>query len=239
MGILNIVHSGDMHNRLNYTKAIELQKIASGSDLLLDSGDSVSSGNIFFNFLGESSQKLMNIAGYDAACLGNREYHFSKLGLKSKLKNADFPILSANLFFKYDSDIVANLCSFSIRDMKVFVFGISNINISSDMKTASVAAQYQTDFFKASEDMIEHIGKLDSNAVIICLSHIGLSNDRLLAQRAAGKIDMILGGHSHDAVCENIAGTYIIHSGAFARFVSKISYDCSARNLISVEKILF
>jgi 2',3'-cyclic-nucleotide 2'-phosphodiesterase (5'-nucleotidase family) len=57
---------------------------------------------------------------------------------------------------------------------------------------------------------------------LVVLSHLGLSLDRKLAA-AVPRIDLLLGGHSHDALQqpERINGVPIVHAGPYGKFVSQ------------------
>ncbi len=72
-------------------------KAANPGALMLDSGDAIWSGNIYWRPGGEPVLELMNAVPYDALCMGNREFHFLGAGATSKTSRAQFPILSANL----------------------------------------------------------------------------------------------------------------------------------------------
>ena len=55
------------------------------------------SGNITYKPGGETILKAMNAIGYDAMTVGNREFHFSRMGFQSKVRLAHFPVLCANI----------------------------------------------------------------------------------------------------------------------------------------------
>jgi 5'-nucleotidase len=64
--------------------------------------------------------------------------------------------------------------------------------------------------------------------MLLVLSHVGLSLDRKLAERVP-RIDLILGGHSHDTLYqpEMVGDVPIVHAGPYAKYVSRteLSYD--------------
>ena len=64
--------------------------------LLVDAGDH-SQGTVYGSTdFGESVIKLMNLAGYDAATLGNHEFDYSMVGTMNMIEWAEFPYISAN-----------------------------------------------------------------------------------------------------------------------------------------------
>jgi len=99
MAGLTIFHTSDMHNKLTAEWAERLHelKAASPGSLMLDSGDAIWAGNVFWRLGGEPVLDLMNGVPYDALCMGNREFHFLGIACNSKTSRAEFPVLSANL----------------------------------------------------------------------------------------------------------------------------------------------
>jgi 2',3'-cyclic-nucleotide 2'-phosphodiesterase (5'-nucleotidase family) len=71
---------------------------------------------------------------------------------------------------------------------------------------------------------------------LIALSHLGLRHDRLLAQRVP-RLDLILGGHSHDTLPEPdvVAGVPIVHAGPYGAFASRteLAKDATGRARIT------
>ena len=66
---------------------------------------------------------------------------------------------------------------------------------------------------------VEH---LPDGEPLVVLSHVGLSLDRELARRVP-RIDLLLGGHSHDTLFEpeRVNGVPIVHAGPYGRYVSR------------------
>ena len=225
---IKIIHTSDLHGHFNPEKMEKIKNLK--KDLLFDSGDAIKSGNISFNVFGESAHVLMNQAGYSAGCAGNREYHFSKYGMKVKNMLANFPVLSLNLYSKNGEYFTKPFVEFNVHDFKILVLGLSNINISSTMKVAKIAHQYQTDPIDSAKDFLDNIKKEDYD-LIIALTHIGLKSDRKLAEKISD-IDIILGGHSHNICHEIINKTHIIHSGCFGEICSDIKVNTNTKEIL-------
>lgn len=239
MSSLSILHTSDLHNRLsvNAEKLIENEYKSMPNVLLLDSGDAIRSGNICFNILGERILKKLSSLNYDAMAMGNREFHFSNIGLKSKLKNAGFPILSANL--KSDTiDIKSVIQPYiikSIGNINIGVFGLTVPMITKNMFVSKLSPFYFDNPIDSAKNIIKEL-KPKCN-IIIALTHIGIDCDKKLAQNT-DDIDIILGGHSHTIQPEllKINNTYISHSGYWGEYLSRINLTFADCGIISAEK---
>jgi 5'-nucleotidase len=68
--------------------------------------------------------------------------------------------------------------------------------------------------------------------LLVVLSHVGLALDRKLAA-AVPRIDLVLGGHSHDTLREPayVGDVPIVHAGPYGAYVSQteLAYDAAAR----------
>lgn len=218
-----IIHTSDTHNKLTCEKADFLKSL--GADFYFDSGDIIKSGNVDFNPLGEKAWSVYN-GLYDCICPGNREYHFLKIGFDCKTKGFEMPLVTCNYVYKYDNPRPKKYVYFNNKGIKIGVFGLSNINIDETMACEKAAAQYQKDIFSSAA---ETIAEMDCD-YIIALTHIGLKKDKILAEKFP-KIDLILGGHSHDIFAEKINETYVVHSGSYAETYSIINTDSKDINV--------
>lgn len=221
-----ILHTGDTHNRLTGEKADILKNTP--HDFIFDSGDIIKSGNVDFNPIGEKAWSVYN-GLYDCICPGNREYHFLKIGFDCKTKGFLMPIVTCNYVYKYDNPRPKEFVYFNKNGVKIGVLGLSNININQEMACEKAAAQYQKDIFESAENTVE---KMQCD-FIIALTHIGLKKDRILAEKCP-KINLILGGHSHDLVTERTNNAVIVHSGAYGKNYSII--DIHDQNISVVQK---
>ena len=65
-------------------------------DLMLDAGGMLSGSLISDTFLGAPVIEVMNAIGYDAATVGGNEFGFGINALAARVREANFPVLSAN-----------------------------------------------------------------------------------------------------------------------------------------------
>jgi 2',3'-cyclic-nucleotide 2'-phosphodiesterase (5'-nucleotidase family) len=72
-------------------------------DILVDAGDMFAGELVSDAVYGESVLAVMNRMGYGASILGNHEFDFGLNTLRDRVRQARFPILSANVVLPYDS----------------------------------------------------------------------------------------------------------------------------------------
>ena len=229
MARVTVFHTSDLHNKLNQRLAERLRVLKSESpgSIMLDSGDAISAGNIFWRFH-EPILDLMNSVPYDAMCLGNREFHFLSRGLFAKTGNAAFPIISANLRparFGFELPVRSSSV-LETSEGRVGVVGLSVPCITEWMFVKRISDAHFDDPCEAAVRLVPDLReKCD---LVIALTHIGIKHDRELAERVPG-IDVILGGHTHTVtdVPERVGDTHILHHGAFAHYVGKVTVEKS------------
>lgn len=214
---LTILHTNDMHNQFSLECGQKLAREKQERQaLLLDAGDAVWAGNVYFRPGGEPVLEEMSRAGYDAMTLGNREFHFTSAGLKSKLSKASFTVLCCNIYgTRGASPPVEPWKVFQVGDARVGVLGATVAMVTPRMKTASVSAFH---FHQPVEAAVRGAEELRPECdVLVAMTHIGLRADCELARKSAN-IDLIIGGHSHDELREPqiVNGVPIVQTGYYA-----------------------
>lgn len=222
---LIILHTNDFHGKLSDRAAdrVAREKSSAAGCLLLDAGDAVSSGNIYYRPGGEPIVARMSDLGYDAMTMGNREFHFLEAGLRSKVKLARFPVLSANLRSKTPDvglSVVPSI-NLDLKGLKVVVFGLSVPMITKRMLAGMISPFWFEDPIATAAEIVP---ELRSQAdVLIALTHLGLRSDMELAGAVPG-IDLIVGGHTHIVLREPaiVGETAIVQAGWWGRHLGKV-----------------
>lgn len=241
MAQITIFHTSDMHNKLTPECAERLRQLKESvpGSLMLDSGDAIWSGNIYWRPGGEPILNMMNNIPYDALCMGNREYHFLGIGVSSKVSKANFPILSANMRASRDNleMLTHPYVVFEREGVKVGVMGLTVPCITEKMLVKKLSDYY---FVQPIEAAIELVPKLKQEVdVLVALTHIGIKNDRLLAESVSG-IDVILGGHTHMVTpeTEKVRETYILHHGFFVHYVGKVGIEIESGKIKLTDELI-
>ncbi len=228
-----IFHTSDIHNRLTPDRARFLRDLKAGvpDSLMLDSGDAIWAGNVFWRPGGEPVLDLMNQVPYDAMCLGNREFHFRRAGLVSKTSRARFPIVSSNLRTpgsQNPTPDTRHLPSVILRraGVRVGVLGLSVPCVTQRMLVRRLADFWFDDPIEAAGEIVPKLR--DECDLVVALTHIGLKRDRELAASVPG-IDLILGGHTHTVTeaPERVGNTWILHHGAHCKHVGRVEVGAS------------
>lgn len=133
-------------------------------------------------------------------------------------------MLVANLFRK-DGDLVYPRSKIiKLADLDVGIFGVMVPMVTAKMKSRAMSAFLWTDPIEAALRAAEELKpQVD---VLIALTHIGIRQDRLLAEKC-DLIDIICGGHSHTVLQkpEKVGRAWISHTGSHGRFVGKYAWD--------------
>ncbi|CAM3461701.1 5'-nucleotidase C-terminal domain-containing protein [Hydrogenibacillus schlegelii] len=224
---LTILHTNDTHahleNGARLATLIKEERAKAENVLLLDAGD-VFTGTLFFTqYEGLADLDFMDLLGYQAMTIGNHEFDKGPEGLAKFVKDAPFPVLSANIDFGEEpalgglvettigestiDELSSNLGGkiypavvLDVNGEKVGLFGLTT------PETAFISSPGEHIRFRDPvEAARETVAQLQAKGVqkIIALTHIGYAEDLTLAE-AVPEIDVIVGGHSHTRLDEPV-----------------------------------
>jgi len=208
----------------------------SDSYLVLSGGDMWTGPAISTWFRGEPMVEVMNAMGYDAAAIGNHEFDFTVSGLKERLLETNFPLLSANIVEKSTGMIPSFAEPYIMKEVSGIKIGI--IGLSSITTPYTSFPAYVQDF-----DFITYKDALDTFApevndkgadMIIVIGHLcGFEMEALIQTAKEYNIVMIGGGHCHQEIARVVDGVLIIQGGAemqgFGRVV--LSYNTGTKEV--------
>ncbi|MCU0612265.1 MAG: 5'-nucleotidase C-terminal domain-containing protein [Candidatus Eisenbacteria bacterium] len=196
--------------------------------LFLHAGD-LFIGDFMFNaYFGVAELQLLAQLGCDAFTLGNHEFDLTPQVLEMAIAASGHPFdfLCANMDAPHHHQLRDMVKPFTIKDVngiKVGIFGLTTLD-TNDFSLPAPAVI--TPFIEAAEAAVDSLRERCS--VIIALSHLGLTADQELGAAVSG-IDVIVGGHSHDAtmtpvVVTNPMGrpTTIVQAGEFYSYVGAL-----------------
>lgn len=207
-----ILHSNDVHGAIDgYAKVAALKKAyeeAGAYVLLLDAGDYIQGDPTVSTSQGKTAIELMNMAGYDAATIGNHEFDYGYASFQEISKDAKFPIVSANLL--YEGKVVnAHTIFTAPNGDKIGVFGLTTPEVSTKAhpaKIVGVSVLAGEEMFKAAQAEVDALRKEDCKYVV-CLAHLGIDDESTgnrsidLLEKVTG-IDVFIDAHSHSTAEE-------------------------------------
>ncbi len=218
MTSVSLLHTADMHNRLTTEAAQRLREVRQqNTALLVDSGDAIGALNVTVR-RSEPIIKLMNVAGYAAMAIGNREYFFHKRGMLHKTSAATFAMLSANIQpVQGDMGHIKRWTMVAAPDgSRVGLFGLTPTMIAPGSWVERLSDIRFLPWQEAAQQAVTALrGQADW---LIALSHLGQERDRRLIELLP-EIDVILGGHSHPQMTEieEFSGTLASYPRPYAK----------------------
>lgn len=215
-----IVHTSDMHGKLTLQKATKLHHFKKQGAILLDSGDSISAGNLDFRWR-EKTLSLMSSVGYSAGVIGNREFHPFPKFLAWKIRDANFPYLSANLLCNFQIDKLLPFIILKGEDYLITIIGLTLPQVRGFWERILPLRFYEPISYGVNLE-----GKFEECDFIIFLTHMGIGRDIRLA-RELKRPCLILGGHNHIYFEKplQINNCYIMHSGYHAQHLGLIEVE--------------
>ncbi len=214
---LRILHTNDLHGHLSAERAVFLSEARSACDLYFDSGDAIKAGNLGVPLKQEEVWTRFEQLELTAFCPGNRESHVLTGAVEAKMKGCQAPILCANWQDKSGQLIFKESLTLEVKGIKIGLLGVMVPMVTQRMKTQALSAYLWSPPIEAAQKVCRELRpKVD---LLICLSHIGLSQDRRLAE-ACPELDLIFGGHSHHVLDppEVVSDVPILQAGSHGRF---------------------
>lgn len=228
---IQIVHTNDLHSHFeNFPRVkrfIERSRKESVADdfYLFDLGDAMDRAHPLSEATnGQANIEWMNPLHYDAATIGNNEgLGNSHAELEHLYDHANFPVILDNLYEKESGQLAEFAQPYKIIKTK------KNTTIGVIGLTAPYILTYPLlDWdIRLVQDILPKALKMVKDCdVIVLLSHLGVSMDRLIASKHP-EIDIIIGSHSHHLFPEGEIdnGVLLAAAGKYGQHIGTISLD--------------
>lgn len=246
--MITILHTNDTHSHLysfgpfnNYggiarmSALIKELKKKNENVLTLHAGD-VFVGTFAFNkYLGYVELDIMEEL-YDAMAIGNHEFDLGIDTLADILggfitggKPITLPLLLANIDWEKAGETHA-LRSFVQPYRVMFVggvkVGIVGVVTTDPFNYSDEVNAILTDPYQAAGEAAHKLKNDEGVDVVVALSHLGKTADIMGLAQVPG-IDIIVGGHSHDALFEPevVNGKIIVQAGEFGKYLGELKVE--------------
>ena len=224
-----ILHSNDVHGSIaGYANIAQLRNEAEAAGaevILVDAGDFSQGTTYVSTSKGLDAITMMNAAGYDVATLGNHEFDYGYVQLKSNLENAEFQVICANVLDESGNTIYPAYTIITTESgMKIAFIGFETPEAQTKANPALIKGLTflsEDELYAVAEENIEKV-KAEGADLVIALSHLGVDaeskpNRSLDLYSNTTGFDFIIDGHSHTVMTEGENGEPIQSTGtAFA-----------------------
>jgi 5'-nucleotidase len=165
---------------------------------------------------------ILNAMGYTLQAMGNAiSLTYGPQAMVEVAAGSKFPILAANCR-DGDGPLLEGLREFELIPLT------NKISMGVIGLTAPWGNFYELfglrfpDFLEITRRLVSQL-ESEGVSMVVVLSHLGLEDDRRLADEISG-IDLIVGGHSHDRLSsgERRNGVLIVQAGEFAEAIGRV-----------------
>jgi 2',3'-cyclic-nucleotide 2'-phosphodiesterase (5'-nucleotidase family) len=215
---LRIYHTSDLHDHRGIAPRLNALR-AAHPGLLFDCGDALRGSQTVY-YRREPIVAEMAAARYDAQGIGNREFHYLFGLVAARARTMPYPLVCSNLV-----DARARPLGF-VPEYNVERDGWKLRVISLLVVQYPEGSPWERVFGWRFLDPVavarRYAESTPAATTLVVLSHLGLRVDRELA-RAVPRLDLILGGHSHDTLHapEYVGGVPIVHAGPYGALCSR------------------
>jgi 2',3'-cyclic-nucleotide 2'-phosphodiesterase (5'-nucleotidase family) len=219
---VRIYHTSDVHDRRHVAAPINALR-AARPGLYVDCGDSLRGSQTMYHrrepIIGE-----LDAAHVDVQAMGNREFHYLFGAVRARAAKMRHPLICANLVdtrgraLPFTADVTLQRDDAGTPWTLRF-FGLLVVQYPQGAPWERVFGWRFLDPLAVAERIA---ASTPDGTTLVAMSHLGLRHDRLLAERVP-RLDLILGGHSHDTLQapEYVGGVPIVHAGPYGAFASR------------------
>lgn len=193
--------------------------------LFLDGGDTWQGSYTSLKTNGQDMVRVMNALGTDAMT-AHWEFTYGTSRVEELIGELEFDFLAGNVRdTDWEEPVFEAISYFDRGGVKVAVIG----QAFPYTPIANPRYMIPTWSFGIREEAVQKNvdeARANGSELVVLLSHNGFDVDRKLASRVNG-IDVILTGHTHDAIPEaiKVGRTLLIASGSHGKFLSRLDLD--------------
>lgn len=190
---------------------------------------------------GKQIVEVLNASGLDLVTFGNHEFDIKEADLQKRLNESEFDWTSANVLQVTESGdrpfrIQNPTRNEEVSDYKIYTvsnphgedikFGVFGVTIPSNPKAFVVYGDIYEEAVRA------HKAASAESDFVVGLTHVSIDQDKEIARRIED-LPLIMGGHEHYHMIENVNGTVIAKADANAvsLFVHTFTYEPDSKNL--------
>ena len=228
---------GGLDRTATLIKAIRAER-GDNKVLLLDGGDTWQGSYCSLKTQGADMVAAMNALKPDAM-VGHWEFTLGKERVEELVDEMGYPFLGSNCFdTEWDERVFQSTAYFERGGIKVAVIG-QHFPYTPIANPSHLVEGWS--FGIRPDEIQSNIDEARDNGaeIIVLLSHNGFDVDQKLAADISG-IDVILTGHTHDAVPEavRIGKTLVLSSGSHGKYLGRIDLEVEGGQVVDASSTL-
>ena len=181
-----------------------------GPVLFVLAGDVLSPSLLSKYYSGKQMVEAFNAAKLDYATFGNHEFELPLDTLEARVAESEFTWLSSNCT-KADGTPFAKVLPWDTLRISTHKVGIFGLTLQGGYRKAYLCADPDSAAHRAIDTLVAQGAEL-----VVGLTHQTIEADReLLAQEP--RLDLILGGHEHEAHDSIVSGRHVVKADANSR----------------------
>lgn len=226
---------------------IRREREKSRNGLLIDNGDIIQGTPLCSYYMkhkegAHPSIKVLNTLGYDAAVPGNHEFNYGLDELRRVIADSDFPWLSAGILDEGNGRLPAFGKPYIVKTtesgMKIAILGVTTHYIPHWENPRHIEGLIFQDALEAVKQWVPRIRQEEQPDLLVVSYHGGFERDIRTgepAERLTGEnqgyamcmevpgIDVLITGHQHRFIAEDIGGVTVIQPGCNGQVLGKIT----------------
>ena len=251
---VKIIHTSDEHGWLEEDKGnppwvyggaanvfswwVEKEGFDRENHILLSSGDTWTGPALSTWFYGEPVVEAFNLMGYHGVAVGNHEFDFGIDVLMERIEDAEFPFLSANIYYKSTGERLEGVEPWVMLDragVKVGVVGLTTTTTATSGHSMHVADLFFEEYTETLDEIVP-VMRDEGARVVVVLAHVCESGLSEAIGQIGVDVDLALAGHCHDFYVDDANGVPVVSSGYHFRGYSVIilEYSWSQEAVVSV-----
>lgn len=250
-GHLTILHLNDLHGQLEPFSP-DKGKLAGGAarlaalvegiraenrrlgrhTLLLMAGDLFLGSSLSAFYKGEAELDFLNRLSPDAMTLGNHEFDFGMDVLHERIRQARFPVISANAYRGRDR-LLPPVAFKDVAGLRVGVLGLITPDTAQLAHPDKIAGITFSDPVAETKKLAAEVRA--GSDLFIALTHTGVEADKRLAGEVPA-LDVVIGGHDHVALLEplKVGDVWICQAQYRGLFLGRVDLKIDGKKITKV-----
>lgn len=235
---LIIVHTNDMHGQVLPKDGIggmaEMATLIKrfNPDLILDGGDMFTGTMLSDENKGKPLIEIMNRLHFNAAAMGNHEFDYGVEALATRVSEAQFPILSANV---KGIPGIKPFTILNVKGLRIGVIGLTTEEIVTTTHPKNLKTVTLTTLLKAMEETMPVVRR--QSDFIILVAHLE-QEEQFAVAKAFPEVKLIIAGHPHATRTSTVGTTTIVEAGNSLRFIGRLDVRIADKVPVSITEEL-